>query len=357
MPLIMNNFRNDRNPRNNNQGPRRPHRQGQGGQQNSSQRRDDRNRGPRVPHPNSSYVPRQQFQGRQKDEGEKLFYASTAVDPSPRIRLESGCKELTMRVMDLICPIGMGQRGLIVAPPGSGKTTYLKHICQAIGQGYPQAKLYCLLIDERPEEVTDFRRSVKAEVRWSSSDETYEHHIETADTLMKQVFREAASGENVIVVIDSLTRLSRVHNAELRSSGRTLSGGVDARALEVPRRIFGAARKIENGGSLTILATILVETGSRMDEVIFEEFKGTGNMEIYLSREISGRRIYPAVDISKSGTRKEELLLAPSELEPVRKIRRALAGLGRVEAAQALITQLEKYPTNQDLLAAVNKLS
>ena len=262
-----------------------------------------------------------------------------------------------MRAMDLIAPIGMGQRGLIVAPPGSGKTTFLKHICQAVHAAYPQVKLYCLLIDERPEEVTDFRRSIQAEVRWSSSDEDYEHHIATADTLMRQAYGEAGNGENVMIVIDSLTRLSRVHNAESRSSGRTLSGGVDARALEIPRRIFGSARKIENGGSLTILATILVQTGSRMDEVIFEEFKGTGNMEIYLSREISSRRIFPAIDIAKSGTRKEELFFEPDELVQVRKIRNILATFGAVEAAKALVDQLQKYPSNQELLSVIAKLS
>ena len=260
-----------------------------------------------------------------------------------------------MRAMDLICPIGMGQRGLIVAPPGSGKTTFLKHICQAVAQACPAVKLYCLLIDERPEEVTDFRRSVSAEVRWSSSDESYEHHIRTADEVMREAFREAAARKDVVIVLDSLTRLSRVHNAESRSSGRTLSGGVDARALEVPRRIFGSARKIEHGGSLSILATILIETGSRMDEVIFEEFKGTGNMEIVLSREISTRRIYPAIDIAKSGTRKEELLLAPDELTKVRKLRRALAELSTVEAAKTLVEQLEKFPTNEGLLSALRE--
>jgi transcription termination factor Rho len=250
----------------------------------------------------------------------------------------------------------MGQRGLIVAPPGSGKTTFLKHLCQAVTKSNPEMKLYCLLIDERPEEVTDFRRSVTAEVRWSCSDESYEHHIETANELMKQVYREALAGGNVMVLVDSLTRLARVHNAERQSSGRTLSGGVDARALEVPRRIFGSARKIEHGGSLTILATILVDTGSRMDQIIFEEFKGTGNMEIYLSREISNQRIYPAVDISKSGTRKEERLFDPQELEPARRMRRALAGLKPLEAISALITQLQKYPENKALLTAVSKL-
>jgi transcription termination factor Rho len=286
-------------------------------------------------------------------EGEKRFYAGIALDPFPRIRLEDGLAELTMRVMDLICPIGMGQRGLIVAPPGSGKTTLLKHICQASAKSCPQMKRYCLLIDERPEEVTDFRRNIEAEVRWSSSDQAYDHHVATADELMHQVYREVGDGADVMVLIDSLTRLARVHNAERPSGGRTLSGGVDARALEIPRRIFGSARKIENGGSLTILATILVDTGSRMDQVIFEEFKGTGNMEIFLSRDIANRRIFPAIDIAKSQTRKEELLRDPKEIDLIKKLRCSLAGLGAVEAAQILTEKIKAYPTNKDLLAAL----
>ena len=283
---------------------------------------------------------------------ESQFYDGVAVDPSPRIRLEEGCQELTVRAMDLVCPIGMGQRGLIVAPPGSGKTTFLKHICNAVSKSQPSIKLYCLLVNERPEEVTDFKRSVAAQVRASSSDQTYEHHVQMADALIGEAVREAGAGQNVMIVIDSLTRLARVHNAQKQSSGRTLSGGVDARALEVPRRIFGAARKIENGGSLTILGTLLVQTGSRMDDVIFEEFKGTGNMEIVLSREISSRRIYPAIDIPKSGTRKEELLLEPGELESVRKLRRKLSELGPVDAARELVELLQKYPSNKELLLA-----
>ncbi len=279
------------------------------------------------------------------------------IDPSPRMRLEEGSTEFTVRALDLICPIGMGQRGLIVASPGSGKTTFLKHICQAISKGYPQAKLYCLLVDERPEEVTDFKRSVPAEVHASSIDQGYENHVATADALMKKAISEAGNGENVVILIDSLTRLSRVHNAERRSSGRTLSGGVDARAMEVPRRIFGAARKIENGGSLTILATILVETGSRMDDVIFEEFKGTGNMEIVLSRDLAGRRIFPAIDIAKSGTRRMEKMVDPEELRRMDMLRRALVTYKTVEAGAALFKQLEKYPTNKELLAAVNAVA
>jgi len=284
------------------------------------------------------------------DEAQRKFFAGTPVDPSPRIRLEDGSKELTMRAMDLICPVGMGQRGLIVAPPGSGKTTFLKHICQAVAKSNPSIKLYCLLVDERPEEVTEFKRSIPGEVRSSSTDQTYEHHVQVADEVMRDAFREAATGKDVMIVIDSLTRLARVHNAQRQNSGRTLSGGVDAQALYVPRRIFGAARKIEEGGSLTILATILVQTGSRMDEVIFEEFKGTGNMEIVLSRDIANHRIFPAIDIAKSNTRKVEGLLGPEEYAKVEELRRSLAGLNPVEAAQTLVDLLKKYPTNKELL-------
>jgi transcription termination factor Rho len=303
----------------------------------------------RTPHQHAH-----QAQPIRRDESEKKFLAGTPIDPSPRIYLEAGSQELTMRAMDLICPIGMGQRGLIVAPPGSGKTTFLKHICQAVSKGTPQIKFYCLLIDERPEEVTDFKRTIPGEVHYSSMDESYEHHIEIADKLMRQAFVEVAAGKDVMIVIDSLTRLARVHNAQTRSSGRTISGGVDARALEVPRRIFGAARKIENGGSLSILATILIETGSRMDEVIFEEFKGTGNMEVVLSREIANHRIFPAIDISKSATRKQELLFTPKEYQQVEKLRRSLAGQSPIEAAQTLVQKLQQIPTNKELLATFN---
>jgi transcription termination factor Rho len=290
-------------------------------------------------------------QPQKQDESERRFYAGQAVDPSPRIRLEDGSSELTMRVMDLVSPIGMGQRGYIVAPPGSGKTTFLKHICQAVAKGQPGMKLYCLLINERPEEVTDFKRSVPAEVRASSSDQTYESHVKVADDLMRQAVREAGNGENVLIVIDSLTRLARVHNAQRAPGGRTMSGGVDSGALEVPRRIFGSARKIEDGGSLTILATALVGTGSRMDDVIYEEFKGTGNMELVLSREIAGQRIFPAIDTAKSGTRKEELLFPPDELEAVRKLRRVLAQMEPLTAARELVEKLQRFPTNKEFLA------
>lgn len=297
-----------------------------------------------------SYRPARPSSVRPAEGAERSFLSGVAIDPSPRIRLEKGSNAMTMRAMDLICPIGMGQRGLIVAPPGSGKTTFLKNICQSVGKGYPEIKLYVLLVDERPEEVTEFKRSVPGIIHSSSCDESYEHHIQTADALMRLAFQDAAAGQNVMVVIDSLTRLSRGHNAARQSSGRTLSGGVDAQSLQMPRRIFGAARKIENAGSLCILATILVETGSRMDEVIFEEFKGTGNMEIVLSRDIANHRIFPAIDIKKSSTRKQELLLG-DELRSVENLRRSLAQMGAVESAQSLLSLLEKYPTNKELLA------
>ena len=284
------------------------------------------------------------------DDPQKRFLNGVAINPSQCLRLELGSQQLTTRAMDLLTPIGMGQRGLIVAPPGSGKTTILKHICQAVGEAYPEIKLYALLIDERPEEVTDFKRNVPAQVHASSSDESYDRHVRVANDLLDTACQQAGEGHDVMIVIDSLTRLSRVHNAERKSSGRTMSGGVDARAMEIPRKLFGAARKIENGGSLTIIATILVDTGSRMDQVIFEEFKGTGNMELVLSREVADQRIFPALDIAKSSTRREELLLNSKDIKNVRALRRALTNLKPVEGARKLVELLEKYPTNAELL-------
>ena len=281
---------------------------------------------------------------------QKRFLNGIAINPSKCIRLELGSQQLTTRAMDLVTPIGMGQRGLIVAPPGCGKTTILKHICQAVGEAYPEIKLYALLIDERPEEVTDFKRNVPAQVHASSSDKSYNQHASVANDLLNTARQQAGEGHDVMIVIDSLTRLTRVHNAGRKGSGRTMSGGLDAGAMEIPRKLFGAARNIENGGSLTILATILVDTGSRMDQVIFEEFKGTGNMEIVLSRDVAEQRIFPALDIAKSSTRREELLLDSKDIEKVRVLRRALTHLKPVEGAKKLVELLEKYPTNAELL-------
>ena len=284
------------------------------------------------------------------EDPQKQFLNGVAINPHQCIRLELGSQQLSTRAMDLFTPIGLGQRGLIVAPPGSGKTTLLKHICQSVGTAYPEIKLYALLIDERPEEVTDFKRSVPAKVYASSTDESYDQHVRVANDLLNIARREAGEGHDVMIVIDSLTRLTRVYNANQKGSGRTMSGGLDARAMAIPRKLFGAARKIEHGGSLTILATVLVDTGSRMDQVIFEEFKGTGNMEVVLSREAANQRIFPALDIAKSSTRREELLLNSKELDKVRVLRRALTGLKPVEGASKLVELLENYPTNAELL-------
>jgi transcription termination factor Rho len=289
-----------------------------------------------------------------KSEAYSDFIQRTSIDPFERLKLETSGGPLTMRVLDLICPIGKGQRGLIVAPPKTGKTTLLKEICMAVSQNNPEVKLYCLLVEERPEEVTDFKRSVPAEIHASSSDHDTEHHIRTANDLLEIAIAQVNAGHDVLILVDSLTRLARVHNREARS-GKTLTGGVDARALEVPRRFFGAARKLEGGGSLTLIATALIQTGSQMDEYIFQEFKGTGNMELTLSRRLAELRIFPAIDIPNSGTRKEEKLLAPEEIEAVKKIRSYLSGLNAIDAGKKLVETLSKYTTNADLIAEVKK--
>ena len=283
---------------------------------------------------------------------EEKFLAKTSIDPRVRLQLEKGSSELCARAMDIICPIGKGQRGLIVSPPKAGKTTFLKTICQALARIDPALKLYCLLIDERPEEVTDFKRSVPGEVHASSSDRSYEEHIQVARQLMEKAVREVNEGKDVVILLDSLTRLARVHTSSANGN-KTMSGGLDSRALELPRRFFGMARNLEEGGSLTILATILVGTGSRMDDVIFQEFKGTGNMELVLSRPAAEQRIFPAINIHASGTRKEELLIAPDELQKVYKLRRALAGIEEVQAASILVELLQGQSTNQKALATV----
>jgi len=287
---------------------------------------------------------------------EKNFLGGTAVNPYPRIILEKGSDDLSVRALDLICPIGMGQRALIISSPGLGKTTFLKNICNAVTNGYPKMKVYCALVDERPEEVTDFTRSVSAEVYSSSMDNSQENHIKIVDKVIAKAFKEADAGHNVMILLDSLTRLARVHNSQHRGSGgRTLSGGVGVGALEVPRRIFGAARNIEGLGSITIIATILVDTGSNMDNVIFEEFKGTGNMEMVLSRKLSENRVFPAIDVSKSGTRRTELLFEPEEYKRLVLLYRNMASMNNVTAMEKLLEMLQKYPTNNDLLESFIK--
>jgi transcription termination factor Rho len=281
------------------------------------------------------------------------LYDSTALDPEPQIRLEHNPAEPTSRIIDILCPIGFGQRGLIVAPPRSGKTILLQNMAKGIHANYPNACLYLLLVDERPEEVTDMRRNVPGHVFASSNDNTVEKHLDLAQLVIERCKRQVEYGQDVIVLMDSLTRVGRNFNVGGPSGGRTMSGGLDNRALEIPKRLFGAARKIENGGSLTILATCLIDTGSRMDQVIFEEFKGTGNMELTLDRNLANSRIYPALDIASSGTRKEEKLLSPQHLESARKIRRHLMNMQPAQAMKTLLEVLSKNKTNEGLFASM----
>jgi transcription termination factor Rho len=278
----------------------------------------------------------------------------TAVDPKKWIRHETGAEPLTTRVMDMFTPIGAGQRGLIVAPPRSGKTVLLSHIAAAVTANHPDMHLMVLLVDERPEEVTEIRRSVKGEVIASSSDRDTASHIRVAGLVLERAKRLTEQGRDVFVLLDSLTRLARAHN-KVSGSGRTMSGGVDSKALEVPKRLFGSARAFEEGGTLTILGTALIETGSRMDDVIFQEFKGTGNMELVLSRQLADRRIYPAIDLGASGTRKEERLLPAEMLEQITLLRRSLMQLKPIEAMEGLVRQLGKTQSNDEFLMTVGK--
>ncbi len=280
----------------------------------------------------------------------KAFDDLTPVYPTERIRLERGRNDFSMRMIDLVAPIGKGQRGIIVAPPKAGKTTLLKSIANSIAENNPDVHLIVLLIDERPEEVTDMQRSIKGDVIYSTFDEEPSNHTKVAEIVLERAKRLVEHKKDVVILLDSITRLARAYNLTVMPSGRTLSGGLDPGALYKPKRFFGAARNIEDGGSLTILATALIETGSRMDDVIFEEFKGTGNMEVHLDRKLQEKRVFPAIDIAKSGTRKEELLLGQKELEAIWSIRKAYSSQNTAEVTESIINQLTKTDSNGELV-------
>ena len=281
-----------------------------------------------------------------------LFEGLTAVQPYEKLKLETTSDQLSMRALDMIAPIGRGQRGLIVAPPRTGKTILLQQIAKAVLANHPEVAVIVLLVDERPEEVTDFKMQIgkQAEIVASSNDNPYRRHIEVTEQVLDRAKRMVEEKRDVLILFDSLTRMTRAYNNELSSRGRTMSGGIDSRAFQMPRAFFGAARKIEEGGSLTIIGTVLVDTGSRMDQIIFEEFKGTGNMELYLSRELSDRRIFPSFDLMRSGTRREELLFSEEDMKKIHLLRRALSGTKPQEAMEAMLGRLKLTATNKDFL-------
>jgi transcription termination factor Rho len=295
------------------------------------------------------------FTDPEKAKSKILFENLTPLYPNERFLLENDPKEISTRIMDMLTPIGKGQRGMIVAPPYSGKTIILQKIANAVVRNAPDTILMVLLIDERPEEVTDMQRSVKGEVISSTFDEPAERHVQVAEMVLEKAKRLVEHKKNVLILLDSITRLARAYNSVMPHSGKILSGGVDSNALQKPKRFFGAARNIEEGGSITIIATALVDTGSRMDEVIFEEFKGTGNMELQLDRNLFQKRIYPAIDIKRSNTRKEDLLMDPDELKRVWILRKVLNELPSDESMQLLIEKLSKTKTNAEFLMGMNK--
>ena len=278
------------------------------------------------------------------------------IYPTEQLKLETTSNEYTMRLMDLLCPIGKGQRGMIVAPPKAGKTTILKKIANSISANNPEVELIVLLIDERPEEVTDMKRSIKGDVIYSTFDEQPEHHVKVAEMVLERAKRLTEQHKDVVILLDSITRLARAYNLVVPSSGKTLSGGFDPSALHKPKRFFGAARNTENAGSLTILATALVDTGSRMDDVIFEEFKGTGNMEVHLDRGLSEKRIFPAIDINKSGTRREDLLLDKGTLSAIFSVRKAISSLGTAEMTEKLLDQMSKTKNNENFIDIIKEI-
>jgi transcription termination factor Rho len=299
-------------------------------------------------------VERVDFEDPEKCKHKIFFDNLTPLYATEQLRLENKAGDLAMRVVDLLSPIGKGQRGLIVSPPKAGKTILLQKLANSITENHPEVFLIVLLIDERPEEVTDMERSVKGEVISSTFDEPADRHVQVAEMVIEKAKRLVEHQRDVVILLDSITRLARAHNVVIPHSGKILSGGVDAHALHKPKRFFGAARNIEEGGSLTIIATALVETGSRMDDVIFEEFKGTGNMELVLKRELADRRIFPAIDINLSGTRREELLLSKEELNRVWILRKFLSEMGTVDAMEFLLKKMSESETNADFLASMN---
>lgn len=285
----------------------------------------------------------------------KSFDDLTPIYPQERLKLETTASEYTMRLMDLMSPIGKGQRGMIVAPPKAGKTTILKKIANSITANNPEVCLIVLLIDERPEEVTEMKRSIKGDVIYSTFDEQPEHHVKVAEMVIERAKRLTEQNKDVVVLLDSITRLARAYNLVIPSSGRTLSGGFDPAALHKPKRFFGAARNTEDAGSLTVLGTALVDTGSRMDEVIFEEFKGTGNMEVFLDRSLSEKRVFPAIDVNKSGTRRDELLLSKKEYETVNSIRKNLSNLSTADLTERLINYMSRTKNNSEFIEEISK--
>jgi transcription termination factor Rho len=286
----------------------------------------------------------------------KSFDELTPINPFEQIKLETGPMPITMRVMDLLTPIGKGQRALVVAPPRTGKTMLLQDIAESVSKNHPEIRLMVLLIDERPEEVTEMQRSIKGEVISSSMDRDVESHVRTSQLIFERGKRLAEAGEDAFILLDSITRTARAFNKWVGNTGRTMSGGLDVKAMDIPKKMFGTARRFDEGGSLTVLGTALIDTGSRMDEVIFQEFKGTGNMEMVLSRELSDRRIFPSIDITLSGTRREEKILSPEVLEGVTMLRRSLISLNPVEAMEQLSSTLKKFPTNQEFLEKIRAI-
>ena len=303
------------------------------------------------------YVERVNGENPERAVGRKSFETLTPIYPQDRLHLETNNEgDLSSRLMDIICPIGKGQRGIIVAPPKAGKTTLLKKVAQNISKNYPEVKLIVLLIDERPEEVTDMKRSINGDVIYSTFDEEPQNHAKVSQMVLERAKRMVEQGKDVVILLDSLTRLSRAYNLTITPTGRTLSGGLDPGALIMPKKFFGAARNIEEGGSLTILATALIDTGSRMDDMIFEEFKGTGNMEVHLDRKLQERRIFPAIDIYKSGTRKEDLILSDEEKEVAYSIRRVMYRDGNIEnVTEKLINMLTKTKNNKEFIKIFSK--